>query len=150
MIKILCKFVQDEFDLFTSATGVFTKMNIPKQIQYWIDTAADDLHTAEVLLNNKKVLHALFFCHLCIEKAIKAHIVRCTSKTPVRSHNLQYLIGITDITLTDDEKDFCALLMTYHLEGRYPENYPDTPSLLNAEEILTKTKSLFQCFRKKL
>ena len=125
-------------------------MNVKKQINYWAETAADDLHTAEVLLNNKKVLHALFFCHLCIEKAIKANIVRCTFKTPVRSHNLLYLIGITDIKLTEEEKDFCALLMTYHLEGRYPENYPDTPSLASAEEILTKTKSLFQCFRKKL
>ncbi len=125
-------------------------MNTEKQIHYWFETAADDLHTAEVLLNNKKILHALFFCHLCVEKAIKAHIVRRTSKTPVKSHNLLYLIGITDIMFTDDEKDFCALLMMYHLEGRYPENYPSTPSQSEAEEIFAKTKSLFQCLTKKL
>jgi HEPN domain-containing protein len=125
-------------------------MDTDKQIEYWINTAADDLQTAELLINNLKILQGLFFCHLSIEKIIKAHIVKFTGETPPKSHNLLLLTSKTNINLEDSKKDFCGLLMTYQLEGRYPENYPEVPSPDQSREILTETISLFQWFRSKL
>jgi HEPN domain-containing protein len=51
-----------------------------KQIEYWIEGAEEDLSTAELLIREKRILHGLFFCHLVIEKAIKAHIVKTSGE----------------------------------------------------------------------
>ncbi len=51
-------------------------MDIKKQIEYWKNGAINDIDTAELLINNGKYLHGLFFCHLVIEKIIKAHVVK--------------------------------------------------------------------------
>lgn len=63
-------------------------INIQKQIDYWINGAEDDILTAEILISRNRLLHGLFFCHLVIEKAIKAHIVKSTKEIAPRSHNL--------------------------------------------------------------
>lgn len=125
-------------------------MDIQKQIEYWISTAVDDLQTAELLISNRKTLQGLFFCHLSIEKIIKAHIVGETGIIPPKSHNLLFLVTLTKLVISESNKDLCALLMTYQLEGRYPENYPDIPSYNVANEILLKTKSLFEWFKVRL
>ncbi|MBE2227880.1 MAG: HEPN domain-containing protein [Ignavibacteria bacterium] len=54
--------------------------NEDKQVEYWISGADSDLDTAKLLLENNKILHGLFFCHLSIEKAIKAVIVQSTAE----------------------------------------------------------------------
>ena len=125
-------------------------MDINKQIDYWKNTGADDLETAEVLLKNNKILHSLFFCHLCIEKILKANVVRCTNNVPPKVHKLSYLLSLTDLEVSEKDKDFFGLLMAYMLEGRYPDYNPDIPSVDKANEYLLKTKELFECLRKKL
>ncbi len=125
-------------------------MDIRRQIEYWINTATDDLQTAELLIENKKILQGLFFCHLCIEKAIKAHIVSFTTEIPPKSHNLLFLIGKTNLEISDDDKDFCGILMSYQLEGRYPEYYPESPSKITAFEYLSRTKTFQSWLKAKL
>lgn len=66
-------------------------INKNKHIDYWIKGAEEDLLTAELLIREKRLLHGLFFCHLVIEKAIKAHFVKITGEVAPRSHNLIYL-----------------------------------------------------------
>jgi HEPN domain-containing protein len=125
-------------------------LDITKQIDYWINSAAEDLISAKLLIANKRILHGLFMCHLCIEKSIKAHIVRITKQIPPKSHKLGYLIELTDLELKEENKDFCAILMIYQLEGRYPESYPNIPSQKTANEYLNKTILLNQWLREKL
>ena len=72
-------------------------IDIKKQIEYWTKGAEDDLLTAELLIREKRILHGLFFCHLVIEKAIKAHIVKTSGEVAPRSHNLIYLSENTDL-----------------------------------------------------
>ncbi|MHB8906263.1 MAG: HEPN domain-containing protein, partial [Melioribacteraceae bacterium] len=52
--------------------------NIEKQVEYWKTTALSDFETAELLIKNNKFIHGLFFCHLTIEKLLKANFVKCT------------------------------------------------------------------------
>lgn len=52
----------------------------------------NDIDTAELLINNNKLLHGLFFCHLVLEKIIKAHVVLTTKNIPPKSHDLLYLL----------------------------------------------------------
>jgi len=53
-------------------------VNTNKQINYWMSNAKNDIKTAELLIKENKILHGLFFCHLVIEKAIKACVVKTT------------------------------------------------------------------------
>ena len=46
--------------------------DLKKQIDYWIKGAINDIDTAELLIKGKKYIEGLFFCHLCMEKALKA------------------------------------------------------------------------------
>lgn len=125
-------------------------MDIQKQIEYWLKSAEDDLLTAGLLIQNERFIHGLFFCHLCIEKAIKAHIVKQTSQIPPKIHNLPLLLSKANLSLTDDNKELTALLMTYLLEGRYPDNYPQTSSAEEVNDYFDRTKKLFAWLKSKL
>ncbi len=125
-------------------------MDIKKQTEYWINSSEDDLETAGLLIKNQKILFGLFLCHLCIEKAIKAHVVRCTGNVPHKIHNLSFLIEKTDLALSESQLLLCDTLMFYQLEGRYPGFNPKIPSKIKSEDILTHTKDLFQWLKAKL
>ena len=125
-------------------------MNTKRQIEYWINTAQDDLETAELLINSNKILHGLFFCHLSVEKAIKAHIVRCTANVPPKIHNLAFLLEKTDLKFNEHQLLLCDKLMFYQLEGRYPEFYPKVPSKQESEQLLQQSKELLLCLKRKL
>lgn len=125
-------------------------MDVTKQIVYWINSADDDLNTSEILINNNKLIHGLFFCHLCIEKSIKAHVVRCTQETPPKIHKLSYLLSLTDLNITEENKDLCAILMNYMLEGRYPDYSPFIPTKIRTIEYFNKTKLFYLWLKAKL
>ena len=36
-------------------------INVPKQIEYWQNSAMDDLETASILIENRRYIHGLFF-----------------------------------------------------------------------------------------
>ena len=90
-------------------------MNVAKQTEYWITTAEDDLVTAEILMTKKRLLHSLFFCHLTIEKAIKAHFVKQTGEYAPKSHNLFFLNEKAMLNFSEDEYVFLGILMKYQL-----------------------------------
>jgi HEPN domain-containing protein len=125
-------------------------INIGKQIEYWCNTAENDIDTASILVASGKYIEGMFFCHLCIEKIVKASIVKQTENIPPKSHDLFYLAEIAKIEITEPQSDFMQILMKYQLEGRYPEYYPKTPSSDKINEYLCQTKSLLRCFNKML
>jgi len=125
-------------------------INIAKQIEYWCNTAENDIETASILITSGKYIEGMFFCHLCIEKIIKALVVRHIENIPPKSHDLFYLADIAKIEFTDAQSDFMQILMKYQLEGRYPEYYPKAPSPDKINEYLYQTKNLLQCFSKML
>jgi HEPN domain-containing protein len=125
-------------------------INIVKQIDYWQKIAASDIETASILVSSGKYVEGLFFCHLCIEKIIKALVVKQIEDIPPRSHDLFYLANLAKIELTEPHSEFMQILMKYQLEGRYPEYYPKVPSPEKINEYLYLTKVLYQCFRKML
>ena len=125
-------------------------INVAKQIDYWCNSAENDIETSAILITSSKFIEGMFFCHLSIEKIIKALIVKKTENIPVRSHDLFYLIGIEEIEITEEQSDFIQILMKYQLECRYPEFYPKKPSDEIINNYLIKTKNLLQCFKKML
>ena len=97
-------------------------INIKKQIEYWLTTAEQDLASARRLLKSGKDLHwCLFFCHLTIEKYLKALTVKHTKDLAPRTHDLEKLAARSDLELSIEEKDFLAEMTGYNLETRYPD-----------------------------
>ena len=125
-------------------------IDINKQIEYWKTGAESDLETAEILINNNKLLHGLFFCHLTAEKLLKALVVKETKEIPPKTHNLIHLKALANIELAEEQTSFLSVLMEYLLEGRYPQYYPSIPSSDFSKEMLNKTKTLFLCLRQML
>lgn len=125
-------------------------INLQKQIDYWIVGAEEDISIADLLIREKRIIHGLFFCHLVIEKAIKAYYVKTTKDNAPRSHNLIYLSENAGLTFDDDTQIFLGILMKYQLQGRYPEYNPVLPDLHRVQEYFTKTQKLFQWLKEKL
>lgn len=97
-----------------------------------------------------KYIEGMFFCHLCIEKIIKALVVKQIETIPPKSHDLFYLANLAKIQITEEQSDFMQILKKYQLEGRYPEYYPKAPSFDKMNEYLYQSNNLFQCFNKML
>ena len=125
-------------------------LNIEKQIAYWSNGALDDLVTAKVLFDTNRLLHGLFFCHLVIEKAIKANVVKQSSDVAPRSHNLIYLSEKANILFSEDDEIFLGILMKYQLQGRYPDYNPVFPDREKAIEYYFKTENLLTWLLKRL
>lgn len=125
-------------------------INSQKQIDYWINGVEDDIITADLLIREKRILHGLFFCHLVIEKAIKAHLVKKIGEIAPRSHNLIYLSESANLEFDEETQVFLGILMKYQLQGRYPDYNPITPDIIAVNEYFKKTKKVFQWLKKKL
>lgn len=116
--------------------------NYDRQVQYWKDQANTDISTAEILIEKRKILHGLFFCHLTIEKALKAHYVKVNLKLAPKTHNLLYLVDNAGLELDDAQLKFLTILQKYQLEGRYPGDEISIPGTETAEKYLQETKEL--------
>jgi HEPN domain-containing protein len=125
-------------------------INIAKHVEYWQNSAISNIETAEILIVSRKYIEGMFFCHLCIEKILKALVVKQTGKIPSKTHDLFYLTDISKVVITDSQIGFLQILMKYQLEGRYPEYYPKAPLPEKVNEYLTQTKILFEWFNKML
>jgi HEPN domain-containing protein len=95
---------------------------MPKQTEYWLKEAFDNYETAQILMNNKKYIEAAFFCHLALEKIIKAFITDRTKQLPPKSHSLLLLLEKASLKseLGEEQMDFLANMNLYQIEGRYP------------------------------
>ena len=112
--------------------------------------ARDDLLSAEVLIQRSRYLHGLFFCHLVIEKAIKAHVVKKTKEIAPRTHNLILLSEKANLRFQDKDDLFLGVLMKYQLQGRYPDYNPSIPNHERVQEYYIHTKQLLEWLIKKL
>ena len=119
-------------------------MDIKKHILYWKSSSRQDLDAAESLLEKKHLRHCLFFAHLALEKAFKAHVTKTTHLVPPRIHNLIRLAEMADLALDDKQTDFVREFGVYQLEGRYPDSEQIALSESFVRSELDKVKELFE------
>ena len=73
-------------------------MNIHEHIKYWIDSADDDLISAESNLRTKRYNWCLFIGHLVLEKTLKALYVQVNNNSvPPKTHNLLKLAELSKL-----------------------------------------------------
>jgi len=88
-------------------------------ISYWIDTATEDLATADGLFQLKKYHHCLFFCHLALEKLLKGLVYKKTKSHPLPLHNLAKLAEQADLGLSPRFKKDLEEITTWNIQARY-------------------------------
>lgn len=125
-------------------------MDLKKQLSYWRNSSLDDLQTAELLIQNGRFLHGLFFCHLSLEKLLKAFIVRATKNFPPRIHNLNRLAELSEQEFTEEDYLLMDTLMIYQIEGRYPDYFPKITDYTFTTKLLDQTKQFITCLNQRL
>jgi HEPN domain-containing protein len=117
-------------------------INVDKQIEYWSNISADDIETAEILIEKKKYKEGLFFYHLSIEKLLKAIYVKKITELAPKTHNLIYLSNKSSLEISDEQILVLNELHFYQLEGRYPENSIKQPNIEFVLSLTNKVKEL--------
>ncbi len=122
------------------------------KISYWLELGDDDILTAEALLSAERLLHTGFFCHLAVEKALKAIIAGVTNEVPPRIHDLNKLADRGNIlgTLSDSQLVLLDRLTPLQIEARYPEYKEKISGELTVDyckQLLADTKA-FLCWIK--
>src|ERR1700743_382056 len=107
-------------------------INVKKQILYWKTGSDEEMLNAKIMIENQRFLAGLFFCHLCLEKVLKALVVKTTEDHPGRTHILSSLADTARINLNEKQDQFISEIQTFQLEGRYPENFPSEPDSVTA------------------
>ena len=125
-------------------------INVNKQIYYWEKGADEEMLNAKIMIENQRLLAGLFFCHLCLEKILKALVVKITGEHPPRTHILSSLAEKALVTLDDEQDKFISKLQYYQLEGRYPEMFPTEPDVITTQQYLEQTINLHQWLKAKL
>ena len=69
-------------------------VDIKKQIEHWQQSGREDWEMAVDLVQREKPRYGLFFAHLAIEKALKAHVCRATQDLAPRVHALLRLADL--------------------------------------------------------
>ncbi len=87
----------------------------------WTEGSQDAFETAEQLFKSKKYQHALFFCHLATEKALKARFIATQNKLPPYTHDLPLLAERQGLKLTDNQSKTLDQINTFNIAGRYHE-----------------------------
>jgi len=120
--------------------------------EYWLELCEDDLLTAKALFQSKRYLHMGFFCHLTVEKALKAVIAHKTDEIPPRLHDLDRLAVLGGISESLSEEQLALLnkLTPLQIEARYPEYKERIMRTLTStvcEQLLAQTEE-FLCWIK--
>ena len=127
-------------------------MNSEKEVvKYWLTASKEDFDSAEILFENRKYHHALFFCHLSIEKILKAIIVKSTKTAPPLIHDLIKQKEKAKLPLNDSQINELAEITTFNIQARYDDyklSFRKKAKKRFSLKYLEKTKEILQWLSK--
>jgi len=129
-------------------------MTKQQHIDYWVNTAAEDWISVEVLFDRKRYLHGLFWAHLVLEKLAKAQWVKNHEENiPPKVHNIVWLLEESGVDLGKEAMAFLVKYNRFQLSTRYPD-YVHSMYQICTEEFamqnLEKVKEIRTCLLKML
>jgi HEPN domain-containing protein len=119
-------------------------VDIEKQISYWRNGSSEDWAVAKELVERGRIRHGLFFAHLALEKALKAHVCRSTRDLAPPIHNLVRLANKASLMLSQAHMETLAEMNAFNVEGRYPESLIPAPSRAEAQAYLERGEEVFR------
>ncbi|MDD1701444.1 MAG: HEPN domain-containing protein [Methanoregula sp.] len=113
----------------------------------WFRQAQYDIGTADTLVASGRYPPVLFFCHLALEKALKALWIEKFDDAPEKTHSLVFLVELLELNLPDNLVDPLLIINRLGISGRYPHNLEEVLEQYNREQtikILDKTKEILE------
>ena len=110
----------------------------------------NNLNSAKKSIENERVLHGLFYCHLVIQKILRAIVIKTTNKIPSKTLDLNILLSQSNIKLEKSEMDFIDILIKFHIQGRYPTVNPIIPDTKVGSNYISQTENLLNSLKKNL
>lgn len=95
-------------------------MAMKREVENWLNSARYDLGVAKDMLQAGRYPYTVFFCHLAVEKALKAKVQEVTGKTPPKIHDLIVLVKLGGLTPPTELIDFIGRLGGASTATRYP------------------------------
>ena len=118
-------------------------MDVQKQIEYWRQGAHAALRSVPTLADGEFWEEALFWTHLAVEKALKAHVVKSTGNTPPYTHKLIRLAEIAGLKLSPVYLQVCEELGIYQRLARYPDKAIREIDTAKARSLLESAKEFY-------
>lgn len=122
-------------------------------VNYWKTSSQEDLKTAMGLFGLKRYHHCLFFCHLFVEKIIKALVVKATRQPSPYGHKLSKLAKFTEIDFSNKQLDLLDELTAFNIEARYDDYkflFLKKATKKYTQEYLKKAKDIYSWLKKNL
>lgn len=121
------------------------------QVQHWKESAKRNWETAQNLFKLNHRDACLFFCHLALEKILKAAVLRKTKKVPPYIHDLAKLAVLAHLKVSPEEIQHLRTITTFNIAARYDEikfqfYKKCTPTF--TKQYLQITKKLYHVFQK--
>jgi len=120
-------------------------VDIEKHVTYWSDGTLKAFRSVPHLIEHGFVVEALFWTHLAVEKALKAHVTRTTGAVPPYTHNLVRLAELSAVSMNESQKRVCVELTRFQGMGRYPDIRQDKePDLNHAKQLIAESEHLWR------
>ena len=124
-----------------------------KKVEGWIDGAEESLAIAKQQLDSGRHLWAIFFCHLAIEKMLKAAVMHKTGQLAPKTHHLLHLLKLTELCPADETLAFLRRVNMLSVPTRYPEDQSDIGRAFNqsrTRDFLDKTIEAIRWIRESM
>lgn len=119
----------------------------------WFKQAEYDMKSALIMFENRRYIHAVFLCHLSIEKALKGLYTDESRTLPPKTHNLVFLVEKLKIEIPEILYDFIFTLNGVSVPTRYPDELKRLQKDYNKNKtfnLLEKGKETLQWLKAKL
>jgi HEPN domain-containing protein len=95
--------------------------NYQKTVNYFLESSNEDWKIAQKLFQTKDFGYSLFFCHLTLEKLLKALVVTHTNNPPAHTHFLLRLAEQAELPLTKSQVKNLKDITKFNIAGRYDD-----------------------------
>jgi HEPN domain-containing protein len=116
-----------------------------KTILYFQESSEGDWRVAKKLFDDKEFGYCLFFCHLALEKLLKAIVVMQTDAPVEYTHSLLRLAELAKMDLTVDQIENLKTITKFNIAGRYEDEKWEFRKLAThdyAEKYIAVTEEL--------
>ena len=124
-----------------------------KKPEEWFKQAAYDLKTAEIMLENRRFIYAVFMCHLAVEKALKGLYQFKLNEIPPKVHNLIYLVEKIGLGISEKLYNSIFELNRVSIPTRYPDDLTRMKNEYkkkNTVEIINSSKEVIKWLKNQL
>ena len=128
-------------------------MSKEEAVNYWVKSSELDLGAAKDLFKTKHYHHCLFFCHLFVEKILKALTVKNTGENPLPIHKLRLLAKDTGVEFSEEQLKLLDKITDFNIKARYNDvkfKFYKMATKEFTKEYFEKSKGIHQWLKKQI